>query len=86
MNLIPINNSVIVKVTETKMQSDAFFCSQQNNEVATALVVSSCNNQVLCGSTVIFFKYCACPYTLNGENFYIVNADDILALVEGKNE
>ena len=82
MNLIPINNSVIVKLTEEKMQNDAFFCSQQNNELKTGRVVTSDNKQILCEDKVLFFKYCASPFIFNNETFYIVNADDILAYVE----
>ncbi len=82
MNLIPINNSVIIKLTEEKMQDTKFFCSQQNNEVQTGLVIASDNKQIMCNDKVVFFKFSACPYTINGQTFFIVNADDILAYLE----
>ena len=87
MNLIPLNNNVIVKNETQKTNNGEFFYSQQNNnDLQTAIVVSSCNEKIKGENKVIFFKYSACSYTLNGENFYIVNADDILAIVEDKNE
>lgn len=87
MNLIPLNNNVIVKNETQKTNNGEFFYSHQNNnDLQTAIVVSSCNEKIKGENKVIFFKYSACPYTLNGENFYIVNADDILAIVEDKNE
>lgn len=81
MKLSPINNCVVVKPTQQKVQTDALFCSQQNSNVQTGVVVASANQEVLCNDTVIFFKYNACPFTLEGENYLIVNADDILSCI-----
>ena len=81
MKLSPVNNCVVVKPTQQKMQDGAFFCSQQNNDVQTGVVVATSSREVFCDDTVIFFKYNACPFTLEGENYLIVNADDILACV-----
>ena len=88
MKLNPTNNYVVVKPTQLKMQSDAFFCSQQNNNLEIGEVVATACKEICLNSTVIFFKYSACPFTFEGQNYLLVNGDDIIAYIEGgeKNE
>ena len=87
MKLKPINNSVVVLPIVEKVQENALFCSQNNmGEVQLAQVESSNNAEIKQGDKVIFFKYCACAYTIDAKKFLIVNFNDIIAKVEDENE
>lgn len=88
MKLKPLNNNIIVTIAPPKVQQNALFCSQNNlGEVQLGKVISSNSSQVKAGESVVFFKYCACPYTLNGVQYLILDASDCVAVVsEVENE
>ena len=87
MKLKPLNNSVVVLPIVEKVQENALFYSQNNmGEVQLAQVESCSDNQLKKGDKVIFFKYCACAYTIDAKKFLIVNFNDIIAKVEDENE
>ena len=79
MRLNPVNNCVVVRPTQLKMQDDAFFCSQQNNDLQLGVVEASSFKEICKNYTVIFYKYSASSFTLDGKNYLLVNGDDILA-------
>ena len=83
MNLKPLNNNVIVTI-ETNVKQDSLFVSQANmGEVQLGKVVSSNNLNIKENESVIFFKYCACPYTFNGTAYFILDANDCVAVIRG---
>ena len=82
MRLTPMNNCVITTQIVENTFENTLFCPNTNSEVITAKVESSNNENVKVGDKIIFFKFCACPYTLNTKNFFIVNFDDIIAKLE----
>lgn len=84
MNLKPLNNNVIVTIETNKVKENSLFVSQSNmGEVLQGRVVSSNNPQIKENESVIFFKYCACPYTFEATPYFIINADDCVAVIRG---
>lgn len=82
MNLKPLNNNVIVTIEQNKVQENSLFVSQKNmDEVQLGRVVSSNCPAIEKGEKVVFFKFSACPYVLNGITYHILCADDCMAVI-----
>ena len=87
MKIIPLNDRVLVKstVTEEKTASGLFIpqTSQENTQIAVVEAVGDDEAiKVKVGDKVLHDKYAGTSVKVDGEDYLILAASDILAIVE----
>ena len=87
MKIIPLNDRVLVKstVTEEKTASGLFIpqTSQEKTQIAVVEAVGDDEAiQVKVGDKVLHDKYAGTSVKVDGEDYLILAASDILAIVE----
>ena len=91
MNLQPVQDRVVVKITEEKENKTAGgiilpeTAAKEKPQMAEVLAVGTdekLNEAVKKGDNVIFAKYAGTEVKLNDENYLILKFEDILAIVK----
>lgn len=84
----PLNNNIIIKKIseEVKNKSGIILVSnsedRERNDIGEVIAVSDNVNELKIGQKVIYSKYAGSTLKQDGEDYLIIDFDDILALVE----
>lgn len=88
MKIIPLGDRVLVKAQETeeKTASGIYIpqTAQEKTQIATVVAVGDDKDaiKVAVGQKILHDKYGGTPIKADGEDFLILSAGDILAIVE----
>ncbi len=89
MNVKPLGNRVLVKPVEETMKKGGIIIPdtakekpQKGEVISVATGKDSENIEVKVGDKILFGKYAGTEITINGEEHLILNADDILAVIQ----
>ena len=84
----PINNKVIIKKVseETKRASGIILApsieDKERNDIGEVVAISDNVNELEIGNKVIYAKYAGSTLKQDGEDYLIIDFDDILAVKE----
>ena len=84
----PLNNNIIIKKVseETKRASGIILMSsaedKERNDIGEVVALSDSISELLIGDKVIYSKYAGSTLKQDGEDYLIINFDDILAVKE----
>jgi chaperonin GroES len=84
----PLGNNIIIKKIseEVKNKSGIILVSnsedRERNDIGEVIAVSDNANELKVGQKVIYSKYAGSTLKQDGEDYLIIDFDDILALVE----
>ena len=84
----PLNNNIIIKKVseETKRASGIILMSgaedKERNDIGEVVALSESIDELIIGDKVIYSKYAGSTLKQDGEDYLIVNIDDILAVKE----
>lgn len=84
----PLNNNIIIKKVseETKRASGIILMSnaedKERNDIGEVVALSDSINELIIGDKVIYSRYAGSTLKQDGEDYLIINFDDILAVKE----
>lgn len=83
----PLNNMVIIKKLEeeVKSKSGIILAAKENkerNDIGEVIAVADGINELTIGDKVIYSKYAGTLLKQDGEDYLIIDIDDILAVKE----
>ena len=84
----PLNNNIIIKKVseETKRASGIILMSsaedKERNDIGEVVTLSESIDELIIGNKVIYSRYAGSTLKQDGEDYLIINFDDILAVKE----
>jgi len=84
----PLNNNIIIKKVseETKRASGIILMSsaedKERNDIGEVVTLSESIDELIIGDKVIYSRYAGSTLKQDGEDYLIINFDDILAVKE----
>lgn len=84
----PLGNNIIIKKVSEEVKSKSGIIlvtsaeDRERNDIGEVIAVSGNVNELKIGQKVIYSKYAGSTLKQDGEDYLIIDFDDILALVE----